>query len=328
MTNIILCNQSLRGDILSNTCGIESNLLYARQGTQPETLARFTPYAACEDFTPQDQHILSCLSAPNVSRELTNLSLSYGEKNILAIADVSNRLNEYNIGLIGASTNVYVSRMGEFGQAVKEYQDALLTYRDTMRSGATPLSKMAAKHRAERSFARMQVSYRHEISKVNSRSRAGRRGTPLTSSTRGTNIARSSRNVASLNLNSRIEADNLVRFTQYAKFLGNGLTVIDFTSRVGHIHNSYEAGGEWERDLFIESSSFAASAVVGSGVAKAGVLGIGFLMVATPVGWVGLVVGGAAVASTAAAASLGTNYWVKNNAGHWYDSLLRTLRIK
>ncbi|RAU19949.1 hypothetical protein DN062_01790 [Nitrincola tibetensis] len=94
------------------------------------------------------------------------------------------------------------------------------------------------------------------------------------------------------------------------------------------MHNSYEAGGEWERDLFIESSSFAASAVVGSGVAKAGVLGIGFLMVATPVGWVGLVVGGAAVASTAAAASLGTNYWVKNNAGHWYDSLLRTLRIK
>jgi hypothetical protein len=43
--------------------------------------------------------------------------------------------------------------------------------------------------------------------------------------------------------------------------LGNGLAVIDFGSRVGNIHNSYQAGGNWERDFFIESSSFAASAI-------------------------------------------------------------------
>jgi hypothetical protein len=50
-----------------------------------------------------------------------------------------------------------------------------------------------------------------------------------------------------------------------------------------------------------------------------------FLMVATPVGWVGLIVGGVAVAGTAAAASIGMNNAVKNNSGSWYDSIMKSI---
>jgi len=38
---------------------------------------------------------------------------------------------------------------------------------------------------------------------------------------------------------------------------------IDFGSRIASIHNEYEAEGDWERELFIESSSFAVSTYAG-----------------------------------------------------------------
>lgn len=79
-----------------------------------------------------------------------------------------------------------------------------------------------------------------------------------------------------------------MKFSQHAKFLGNGLAVIDFGGRVGNIHNSYKAGGNWEREMFIESSSFVAATVVGTLAVDAGGAALAFLMVATPVGWVGL----------------------------------------
>ena len=44
--------------------------------------------------------------------------------------------------------------------------------------------------------------------------------------------------------------------------------------------------GNWEREMFIESSSFAASAATGIGVVNAGGAALMLLMVATPVGWI------------------------------------------
>lgn len=142
---------------------------------------------------------------------------------------------------------------------------------------------------------------------------------------RSTNIARSSRNVAKLNITSQIQAHNLVKFTQHAKFLGNGLAVIDFTSRVGNVHTSYKSGGEWERDLFIESSSFALSAGIGIAAVNVGTAALGLVIAATPIGWVGLIIGGVAIAGTAAAASVGVNSAVQENAGSWYDSIMKAL---
>ncbi len=83
--------------------------------------------------------------------------------------------------------------------------------------------------------------------------------------------------------------------------------MIDFGSRVDRIHNTYKASDYRERALLIDSSSFA----LGAAIVNAG---IAFLLVATPAGWVALVVGGAVVVG-AAAASIDMNYAVKNNSG-------------
>ncbi|BBA36161.1 uncharacterized protein sS8_4231 [Methylocaldum marinum] len=89
--------------------------------------------------------------------------------------------------------------------------------------------------------------------------------------------------------------------------------------------SSYQAGVNGERELFIESSSFAASAIAGTAAVNIGSAALGFLVLATPVGWVGLIVGGVAVAGVAAATSIWTNNIIKNNAGDVYDSILNRI---
>jgi hypothetical protein len=163
-------------------------------------------------------------------------------------------------------------------------------------------------------FQNLQIRFKHELNAINSGIKA-RRGTPLSNSTRATNIAQSSRNVAKLNVASQIEANGLIKFTRHAKFLGNGLAVIDFTSRIGNVRNSYQAGGNWERGLFIESCSFALSACIGVAAVDVGTAALGLIIAATPIGWVGLIVGGVAIARAAAANSMGVNSAVKREYG-------------
>lgn len=324
MTEILLCSQPMKADTLSSTCGIDRSSIHGNNCTNPDFLSPFTPYAIGDELTQFDNRVVSQLSTPQVSRDLTNLSLSFGGDNTLAIAEITKTLQDYNVGVIGASTSVYANRIGGFAGAVKKYQDALLAYREAAKSNAP--SKMLAKDKALKAFQELQVKFRHELNAINAGVKA-KRGTPLSSATRATNIAQSSRNASKLNVTSQIQANNLVRFTRHAKFLGNGLAVIDFSSRVGRIHNSYRFGGNWERDLFIESSSFVASAVTGSIAVSAGSTALSLLMVATPIGWVGLIVGGLAVAGTAAAASMAMNSAVQNNSGDWYDSIMSALDI-
>lgn len=238
----------------------------------------------------------------------------------MALSDMMAKLtNDYNVAMMGASTSVYAGRIGGFAGAVKEYQDALMAYRATLKSSAT--TQMLAKQKAQAAFQKMQMKFRHELNAVTLQHKS-RRGTPLSSVERGINISRSSRNVAKLNVSNGIQAHNLVKFTNHAKFLGNGLAVIDFASRIGNVHISYKSDDNWERDLFIESSSFAASAVAGTFAVKAG---LGLLLMATPAGWLGLIVGGALVAGVAATTSIGLNNYTKENSGEWYDMFMQQI---
>jgi uncharacterized membrane protein len=118
----------------------------------------------------------------------------------------------------------------------------------------------------------------------------------------------------------KVQAQNLVRFTRYAKFLGNGLAFIDLSSRAGKVHNSYKAGGDWERDLFIESTSFAVSAYTAITIVNAG---LGLIMAASPVGWVCFIVASATVAGTAAGMSYWLNEYIQSNGGKWYDGIMK-----
>lgn len=320
MGEILLCNQSLSAQSLQNQCGIGINELSTHRCTKPTMAAANTPYYIGETPSQMDQNILTRLSPASVAKPLTDLALSYGGDNVVALAEISAQLRDYNIGMMGASTSVYANRMGGFADSVKAYQAALMEYRQAMTSNAP--TKTALKQKAHAAFQKMQSQFRNELNMVTAQVKS-RRGTPLTNPNRATNIARSSRSAAKLNVMNQMQANNLVKFSQYTKVMGNGLALIDFGSRVGNIQQSYQEGGNWERDLFIESSSFVASAGAGVLAVNAGTAALSLLVVATPVGWVGLIVGGLVVAGAAAGASMTMNKIVSDKSGGFYDDIMQ-----
>ncbi|MCG6202504.1 hypothetical protein [Psychromonas antarctica] len=322
MSEIILCNRTFSASAFKNECGIGIELASSLTCPNPDMIIANKPYLLKNGHSTLGATTLAKLSNPAITQNLTSLALSFGGDNLLALSAISAQLQEYNVGLMGASTSVYANRMGGFVGSVKTYQSALMEYRQAAITKSP--SKMAARQKAKMAFDKMQNSFRHEVKVVTSQVKSGR-GTPMTNFKRGADIARSSRSIAKLDLINPVQADNIVKLTKHAKFLGNGLAVIDFGSRVGNIHNSYKAGANWEREMFIESSSFATSAMAGTAAVNVGGVVLGFLIVATPIGWVGLIVGGIAVAGVAAATSIVTNQVVKENAGGVYDSIMMQL---
>jgi hypothetical protein len=214
------------------------------------------------------------------------------------------------------ASGVYTGRIGGFTGAVKDYQKALLDYRNAIET-RSPRQSVLKQH-AHATFNKMQTQFQQELAAITAKHKA-RRGTPLTNVDRAMNIAGSSRTVARLHVADQVQASNLVKFSQHSKFLGNGLALIDVGSRAGNVHTSYKAGGKWERELFIESSSFVTSTLAGTLTATGG---MGLVMMLTPAGWVGLVVGGLAVAGVAAGASMVANTAIKDNAGNFYDGIM------
>jgi hypothetical protein len=88
------------------------------------------------------------------------------------------------------------------------------------------------------------------------------------------------------------------------------------------VHNSYQAGENWERDLFIESSSFAAGAITAGIAVKAGAASLVCLAVLTAPGWV-LIIAGVGVAAAGATAAIHMDNLLKTNGGRWYDGLMK-----
>ncbi len=321
MTDIFLTNQTCQAQTLLNSYGLDSSL-YSCGCENPSILNAYTPYMVSDANSNSNKSILGTLSQPTTSRNLTHLSLTFGGDNTTALAEITKQIQESGIGMMGASTSVYAGRMGAFGKAMQEYQNALMLYRDAVKSKAP--AQTIAKKNALAAFNRLQIRFRSELQTVAGRIKSSR-GTPLTSAQRAINIARDSRSIAKLQVANQAQANNLVKFTKHTKLLGNGLAVIDFGSRVGNIHTTYKAGGNWEREMFVESSSFAASAGAGIFAVNAGTAVLGLVLVATPVGWVGLVVGGIAVAGVATAASIATNNQFKQRSGLWYDNIMKWL---
>ena len=256
---------------------------------------------------------LYCGSPQNIHK----LSAAAGQDNIVGISETMAKLREDTpAALAGATSTVHAARGNKLVLSVQRYQNALLAYRNVMQgNGIAGATKASAGLAVSTAFEHMQKNFQRELNATTGVQKASRRGTPLSNRTRAINIARSSRSIEKLQLVSTLQAGKLARLSNYGKALGNGLIVIDVVSRIGNVQNEYKADGNWERELFIESSSFGASAIMGGLAVKAGAATLVFLTIATPAGWVGLIV-------TAAALSMGTNHLIKENASSWYDEIM------
>jgi hypothetical protein len=262
-------------------------------------------------------------------KDITDMAFDLGEDNTVAIAEIAAGLREYGGASVGAGTSVYARRMQSFGDAVKRVQNALLEYRAIAKSN--PTAAATARQKVTQAYQSLQKGFKHEVDIVTTRMRASR-ATVLSRPNRALDVARRSGRVAKLRVFDEVQASRLVRFGRYGRYLGNSLVVIDFGSRIDKIHDSYYVGEDWCREMFIESSSFAASAGAGLGVVYGGSaliakVALTTVVAATPAGWV-LVVVGIVVAAAAATTSILVDNKIKENAGSWYDAIMKRTKAK
>ena len=319
MPDILLSATSTDTRSALSQCDMTGSLLYDRTCRPTNSVRAYSPYFVGAEPSINDQMIVGELIAGDSTRKLTELNQCFGSDQVNNLAEFWEHGASLGIGSIGTTASVYTDRTNEFVKALEKYQRALLSFRDAARSHS-PL-KGPKYIEARRAFEHLQTQFQSEMRIITARSNA-RRGTPLTRLERAVNIARSSRHADKLHVANQAQAHNLVRFTRHAKVLGNGLAVIDFGSRIGKIHTSYLAGEDWNREMFIQSTSFATSAAVSIGAVKGGLV---LLAAFTPVGLVGLVVAGAAIAVGTAGAAVATSYVVEQNSGSWYDSIMEWL---
>ncbi|MBI9088858.1 MAG: hypothetical protein JEZ12_06555 [Desulfobacterium sp.] len=321
MNEIIFCKEPMKTESVTKDLGINGTEIAGIACSNPTMLKPYTPYRVGLKSPHLGGCILTQLTPAPISRNLTDLSLSLGEDNVTTLADMFAILQQHGPGPIGAATSVYAHRIDGFINSVTKYQAALMEYRKIIKTN--PVASALAKQKAHAAFQNMQVRFRHTLAKIASQSNA-RKGTPLTRLQRGLNIAKSGRSATKLNITSQVQANNLVMLSKNMKHLGNGLAIIDLGSRVGNIHNSYRTGESWERELFIESSSFAASAIAGASVVKAGSAALTLLVAATPATWVALIFCGVVVTGTVGV-SMWTNNYLQNNSGALYDSIMNRI---
>jgi hypothetical protein len=324
MSEIVLCDRIFNEHTLRTQCGLNINNLLDNQCKPPKRVDPHTPYLLNGKGDRNDRHIQTMLARPQ-ARKIVELSNVYGADNVVAMSELFGNLrgalasDPSTVGM-GAAASVYGERMNGFVKSVGDYQNSLIDYHNAVKAKSPTIE--TAKQNVLITNQKMNAGFGVELGQI--KNRGGRRGTPLTSVERGIRIARDSRNVTRLDLVSPAQTSKLVHFTQYTKLLGNGLAVVDFGSRVGNIKLESDRGGDPYRQLFIESSSFVASAGSGYVVGTVGGAAVTFLVMLTPVGWAGLVLvaGSAAVVGASAYASMNANDYEKKNAGDRYDRII------
>ena len=188
MSEIILCNRNFSASAFKNACGIEVDQASSITCPNPNMIIANKPYLLQNARSTMGATTLAKLSNPTTTKNLTDLSLSlslslsFGGDIMIGLSTISAKLKEYNVALIGASTSIYANRMGDFVGAVKDYQAALMDYRQTAITKSP--TKVAAKQKAKIAFDKMQNSFQHELKVVTSQVKSSR-GTPLTNFERG-----------------------------------------------------------------------------------------------------------------------------------------------
>ena len=147
--------------------------------------------------------------------------------------------------------------------------------------------------------------------------KANKRGNIWSSADRGSNIARSSRNISRLRLTSLSGIRSIRGLEMASDIAGKGIIALDAGIRADSVYNDYKAGKDWQRRAVVETTGFGFGTAAGLYVgAKTVALGAGIALALGPVGWVILI--GVGIGAGYGAGKLGDAFG-KFAAGSAYD---------
>jgi hypothetical protein len=136
---------------------------------------------------------------------------------------------------------------------------------------------------------------------------------------------RETRKVSRLDVSSLRQAGNLGRLGKISKRIAPGLVALDLGRRMWHVREVRNAGGDWQREAFVESAGFAVSSSVGFALTRASVFATGVTAITTRLPSLTLVVGSGAVIVTSDTEDAADKS-AKESAGWIYDKVAAFLK--
>lgn len=226
---------------------------------------------------------------------------------------------EQNKAMMGASIGAMGHHLSQLQSVIKEYQMALENVRNAYLSKMPKLEVLKFEQTARQLHSRLNTQFHNEISKRLASSRA-RKASIWNNADRGLNQAKSARTTKPIQISSAKELRSLSKFAGAAKFGGNALLLLDVHSRATGVRDTFESGGNWEKQALQETVGFSAGFAAGTVAAgSAYSIGVGIALAFTPVGWA-VVIGVGAAASVGFLVGLGFDTAGKKITGKLYDA--------
>ncbi|MDH3325347.1 MAG: hypothetical protein OEM38_01360, partial [Gammaproteobacteria bacterium] len=170
MAEILLSNRAISTTQLEQQCGITTNDIYDDQNTQ--AIFANQPYLVGKQPSRTELAILHTLRNAEQNQHLAEVSLSLGENETVAIAEMKKKLQDNSSSVIGSATGAYGARASGFQGAVQKYQTTLLKYRKTITTKSPKATQLGAKKAAFRAFEEMQHKFQLEMGVITNHTKA------------------------------------------------------------------------------------------------------------------------------------------------------------
>lgn len=200
-------------------------------------------------------------------------------------------------GYAGAAATAVESRLKGFSGYVAKYQLALEQYRAAYASKANAVERRALAEKVSTAQADVNKHFQGEIKRImaTNAAKTGSRGTVWTNPERAMGLARGSKTDTAIKLQSGHNFKRVQQFQRSSNLLGKGVIALDAGLRISNVHNTYQTGGDWQRELSREMAGFGFGVAVGAYLGAAATTALTLALVATPAGWVVAIIGGLAV---------------------------------
>ena len=122
---------------------------------------------------------------------------------------------------------------------------------------------MALEQKVFNLFKELQVKFQAELQRFMNINKTSRKGTVWSDPVRAVHIAKSSRHSTKLNITSTKEFNKIKYLENSARWIGNGMILLDGYFRAEAVYNDYRKGNDWMRSLSAELASFGVSTTLG-----------------------------------------------------------------